>query len=374
MLNPAAHRLVRSARVLTLALGAAAGVACTAAPGSAPGAAADGQEAGPRFTAVRIAHIFAPPGESNVRSSFKLADGQALIGTEETGDIYKTTDHGATWRKTIDTDERWEVSDVRNFIRAQDGSIYATTSEPATILRSTDEGETWDLLARPAGSRTVGLAQLDSGAILAGLRRSENNKITLVRSEDGFATHDTIVLSDDLPRQNVTCIHDLGGGVVLAGIGFQASGKVFRSTDAGLTWTQAAEFPDARDLMNFFVADDRIYVMASGIATLYASDDAGQTWSKAYQVWEKGFLGQAATLEHGGQSLRLLAASDQRVKPTRNLVLISDDNGTTWHEWIELAQDVSGGASNLAVIGDGTVVVGTGNHSVQGYVYTLTLH
>lgn len=326
----------------------------------------------PRFPEVQIAAKFAPPGESNVRSSFKLADGVALIGTEETGDIYKTQDAGQTWRKVIDTDEQWEISDVRNYIRAQDGSIYATTSEPATILRSADDGETWELLAKPKASRTVGLVELESGAILAGLRRSENDKISIVRSEDGFETYDWIALSDDLPRQNVTCLMDLGDNVVLAGIGYEASGKVFKSLDGGLTWKQTADLPDARDLMDFFVEGDRIYVTASGVSKIFMSDDAGESWTTAAQIWEKGFLGESTTLTHGGQTFRLLAATDQRVKKQpRHVVLISDDQGLTWHEWIELAVDTSGGASNIEVIAPETIIVGTGNHSVQGYVYTL---
>ncbi|MEM9915103.1 MAG: sialidase family protein [Planctomycetota bacterium] len=326
----------------------------------------------PRFPDVEIVAKFAPPGESNVRSSFKIADGVAVMGTEETGDIYKTTDHGQSWTKVIDTDERWEISDVRNFIRARDGAIYATTSEPATILRSPDDGETWELLTKPKASRTVALVQLDGGAILAGLRRSENNKISIIRSDDGFASHDTIVLSDTLPRQNTTCLYDLGDGVVLCGVGFEASGKIFKSTDAGLTWKQTAEFEDARDMMNFYEADGKVFAMCSGVSKLFVSDDAGETWATAVQVWEKGFLGQAATIERDGQTLQLLAATDQRVKKQpRHVILISDDAGQTWFEWIELAVDTSGGASNLAVISDDTLVVGTGNHSVQGYVYTL---
>ncbi len=328
--------------------------------------------ASPRFPTVEIAATFAPPGESNVRSSFNLADGVAVIGTEETGDIYKTTDRGQTWTKMIDTDELWEISDVRNFIRAQDGAIYATTSEPATILRSSDDGDTWDLLAKPKASRTVGLVQLDGGAILAGLRRSENNKISIIRSEDGFATYDTVVLSDTLPGQNTTCLYDLGGGVVLCGVGFEASGKIFKSTDAGLTWSQTAEFDDARDMMNFFQVGDKVYAMCSGVSKLFVSDDAGDIWTTAVQVWDQGFLGQAATIQHHDQPFLLLAATDQRIKKApRHVVLISDDAGQTWFEWIELAVDTSGGASNLAVISDDTIVVGTGNHSVQDVVYTM---
>ena len=324
-----------------------------------------------RFPAVEIIQSFAPPGESNVRSSFKLDDGVALLGTEETGDVFKTKDGGKTWTKTVDGGEKWGIQDIRNYLRADDGRLYATTSEPALVLRSDDQGESWDIVARTKSSRTVAIQQLDTGEILVGLRRSENDKISIVRSSDHFKTFDTIVLDDKLPRQNTTCLLGLGDGVVLCGVGYEASGKVFRSEDAGLTWKQTAEFPEARDVMNFFRVGDKVFVLTSGIATIFASSDNGKTWAKQAQIWEKGFLGQHDILEHEGKTFHLLAATDQRENEKRHVLLISDDAGKTWDEWIELQTDVSGGASNLAVIGDGTIVVGTGNHSVQGFVHTL---
>ncbi len=84
--------------------------------------------------------VFEPPGESNVRSSFGLGEGAGLIGTEESGDVFKTTDGGNSWRKVWDGSEAWEIQDVRNYLRAQDGHSYITTSEPALVARSTDEG------------------------------------------------------------------------------------------------------------------------------------------------------------------------------------------------------------------------------------------
>ena len=323
-----------------------------------------------RFPAVEVAHRFGPPGESNVRSSIRLDDGIALMGTEETGDIFKTTDAGETWTKAIDGKELWDIQDVRNFHRASNGRLYATTSEPALVISSEDEGETWKVLARPAASRTVALTQLDTGEFLVGLRRSENDKISLVRSANDFETTETIVLDDELPRQNTTCLIDLGGGNVLCGIGYEASGKIFRSSDSGKTWSMTAEFPEARDVMNFYTVGEKVFVLTSGIATIFVSEDSGQTWAKHAQIWAKGFLGQHAVLNHGGQTYHLLAATDQREKKKRHVVLISND-GENWEEWIELATDSSGGTSNLAVISDDTIVVGTGNHSVQGFVYTL---
>lgn len=354
---------------IAMAFGLSIMVGCLAAlPASAQ---TEKNEEAKRFPEVEIAHTFAPPGESNVRSSIKLADGIALIGTEETGDVFKTTDAGKTWTKTIDGGDEWGIQDIRNFIRADDGRIYATTSEPALVLCSDDEGKSFEILARAKSSRTVALQQLATGEILVGLRRSENNKISILRSTDHFKTFDTVVLDDELPRQNTTCLMGLGKGVVVCGVGYEASGKIFRSTDAGLTWTQVAEFPEARDVMNFYSIGDRVFVLTSGIATIFASSDNGLTWKKHKQVWEKGFLGQHDILTHDGKTYHLLAATDQREKEKRHVVLISDDAGETWHQWIELMTDVSGGANNLAVISNDTIVVGTGNHSVQGIVHTL---
>jgi len=343
-------------------------VCLTAMPANATPQAA---EKTARFPAVEIAHTFSPPGESNVRSSFKLAKGVALIGTEETGDVFKTTDAGKSWTKTVDGGDKWSIQDVRNFIRADDGRIYATTSEPALVLRSDDEGKSFEIVAKPKASRTVALKQLDTGEILVGLRRSKNDKISIVRSDDHFKTFDTVVLDDKHPRQNTTCLLGLGKGVVVCGVGYEHSGKIFRSTDAGLTWTQTADFPKARDVMNFFQIGGKVYVLSSGTATIYVSSDLGQTWAKHTQVWEKGFLGQHGILEHGGKKYHLLAATDQTKKLRRHVVLISDDAGETWHEWVELMTEESGGANNLAVIDDDTIVVGTGNHSLQGIVHTL---
>ena len=323
-----------------------------------------------RFPNVEIAHRFEPPSESNVRSSIRIGDGIALIGTEETGDVFKTTDAGKTWTKTIDGKELWKIQDVRNFHRGSDSKLYATTSEPALVISSADEGETWKVLARPAASRTVALTQLDTGEFLVGLRRSENDKISLIRSSDFFETTETVVLDKDLPRQNTTCLIDLGKGNVLCGVGYEESGKIFRSTDSGKTWTMTAEFPKARDVMNFFTVGKKVFVLTSGIATIFVSEDAGQSWKKHVQVWDKGFLGQRAIIIQQGKKYHLLAATDQRENKKRHVVLISDD-GEKWEEWIQLATDSSGGASNLAVIDDNTIVVGTGNHSVQGVVYTL---
>jgi photosystem II stability/assembly factor-like uncharacterized protein len=156
-----------------------------------------------RFRGIEQAALFEPAGKSNVRSSFHLADDVGLIGSEETGDVFKTSDGGHTWFKVWDGGDEWGMADVRNSIRGQDGHIYITPTEPATVARSTDEGDTWQVIARPKSSRTVGLVQLDDGTMLVGLRRSENGLTSIVRKEDYLENFAWLPLASEGPRQNV---------------------------------------------------------------------------------------------------------------------------------------------------------------------------
>ena len=346
--------------------------AVAAQAGVRPPAAAHSAEPG-RFPAVEIATVFEPEGDSNVRSSFRVAEDIGLIGTEETGKIYKTTDAGRSWRLVNDGEERWSIQDVRNFIRADNGHLFISTSEPALVVRSRDEGERWELVAAAKASRTVGLIQLESGTILVGLRRALNDRISLIRSEDYFDSVAWVPVSETEPRQNVTAFGSWGGATVLAAVGYEASGKIYKSTDDGLTWRKTGEFPEARDMMGFFKHGSDIYALASGVATLYRSSDDGESWSKSHQFWEKGFVGQCIPFERDGSSYWLMAATDQTQKPSRHVVLIADDPAGEWFEWIELVRDASGAANNLCILNQNTVVVGTGNHSAQGRAFTLSI-
>lgn len=326
-----------------------------------------------RYPAIQIVNVFEPKGESNVRSSFQLSEGVGLIGTEETGDIFKTEDAGMSWRKVWDGGDVIGIQDVRNYIRAQDGHIYITTSEPGTIVRSTDEGETWKLITKAPGSRTVGLVQLDDGSMLVGLRRAVAKKTSLIRSEDNFKTQEWVSVSDERPQQNVTCFGYKSGPTVFAGVGYEGSGKIFKSNDYGRTWKKVADFTDARDLMGIFFEGDDIYALTSGVSKIHKSSDGGMTWEQSHQFWENGFLGDCILFRHNGKSYWVIPATDQRVKPYRHVLMITDDLTGEWSEWIELDQDTTGGASNLTFLSLDTIVVGTGNHAAQGKAFTLKI-
>lgn len=334
-----------------------------------------------KLPAVEVVSVYEPVGESNVRSSFQVGEGVALFGTEETADVYRTTDGGMGWEKVFDGGDAWDIADVRNYIRGKDGNIYITTTEPALVGRSRDDGDSWEIVYRAPSSRTVGLVQLDDETILVGLRRSENDRTSIIRTEDLFETTEWIPVSRDEPRQNTTCFGYWGGNEVLVGVGYEGTGKIYKSTDYGKTWSKKADLEGPRDIMDFFKAGDTIYALTSGIGTLFKSSDGGETWEKGHQFWSKGFLGQCVPFEWNGHTYYIMSVTDQSEKIYRHLVMISADNGETWTEWVNLvseamglvksSKDSGGGASNLSVIGKDRIVVGVGNHSVQGRAYTL---
>ncbi len=126
--------------------------------------------------------------------------------------------------------------------------------------------------------------------------------------------------------------------------------------------------------MDFFRHGDDIYVLASGIATLFKSSDDGATWTEARQFWSKRFFGQCIPLTWQGRDFWVMTATDQTEKTYRHVLLITDDPAAEWQEWIELGRDTSGGASNIAQLAETRLVAGTGNHSAQGRAYTLRIY
>ncbi len=126
------------------------------------------------------------------------------------------------------------------------------------------------------------------------------------------------------------------------------------------------------DIFDFVEVDDRIYTGTKSSATIYKSTDQGKTWSEHARIWDRGFLGTFAHLDWQGRSYLLLAGTDQREPTFHHYLLISPDGGQSWHEWIRLQDDDTGGASNVTVVDNRTIIVGTGNHSAQGRAFTLS--
>ena len=338
--------------------------------GLLPGGETEGEVPLPGYALVGVLE---PEGESNVRSGFALPGEHILIGTEETADVYKSEDGGRSWRKTFDAGDAFKAQDIREMIRAKDGALYASTSGKGDILKSLDGGGTWQRANSIAAWRTVGIIELSDGTLLTGARMDESGDTSVYWSRDGFATLTRVALPTQ-EQQNVTCFHDLGGGRVLAGVGFDGTAKIHKSEDSGKSWREVADLEGTYDIFDFTEGADGLLASSKSTAMIYRSGDGGESWEPHFKAWKKGFLGTFARFEWEGHRYLVLSGSDQSDPDRyRHCLLISRDGGETFEEWIELMASGSGGASNVTMAGKETLVVGVGNHSAQGRAFTVRL-
>ncbi|MGI6376201.1 MAG: WD40/YVTN/BNR-like repeat-containing protein [Anaerolineae bacterium] len=162
--------------------------------------------------------------------------------------VYISRNGGRAWRETdLVTDE--DPVDVLAVSPAfaTDGTIYAGT-EGGVLWVSTDGGRQWDVLAEPMGEGPV-------------------NCLWLARD---FAE----------------------SGVMLAGVG----SALYRSTDRGESWAQAAELPG---VILALAGDDEVVLAGLHSAGIYRSSDGGQTWAPSAEgINARGF---ARLLEYQGR-------------------------------------------------------------------------
>ena len=104
--------------------------------------------------------------ETYVFSLAFLGSGVVLASTGTTGEVYKSTDSGATWALT---QRLGTETQVRSLASLGSGVVLAGTYPTGEVYKSTDSGATWALTQR-LGTETYvhSLASLGSGVVLAG--------------------------------------------------------------------------------------------------------------------------------------------------------------------------------------------------------------
>jgi photosystem II stability/assembly factor-like uncharacterized protein len=204
-----------------------------------------------------------------VKAILRLGGGVSIV-TGNSG-TYRTTDYGVTWVSNDFGGNCMVVVAPRTIIGIG-GNGYSST----VIYRSTNNGASWTSQTLSSGITGTGygggICYLDKGYCLAGGGDMWGGH-GIVRSIDYGLTWNPIAgypISDINQHADSFCY--LGGGVVLAG----ENGKVNRSTDYGFTWTPITvpigTIPSLDNLGNGIV-------VAAGLNALYRSDDYGQTWS-----------------------------------------------------------------------------------------------
>jgi hypothetical protein len=195
------------------------------------------------FETVRDRHTWFTPwgGPPDVRSLTSEADGSAIYANVHVGGIVRSRDAGETWEPTIDIQA--DVHEVRAHPERL-GLVLAAAARGLAV--SDDGGDTWrhetDGLHAPY-CRAVAVVGAEGNTVLVSASDgpfSRRGAVYRASLSDGSLAFERC--ADGLPEW-------FGGNVDtgwLAGVGKDAAlgtpeGAVFRSADAGATWSRVAE-------------------------------------------------------------------------------------------------------------------------------------
>jgi photosystem II stability/assembly factor-like uncharacterized protein len=236
--------------------------------------------------------IYVGMGESPIRGNVSHGDG-----------VYKSTDAGKTWKR-IGLEETRQISRIRVdpknpdivYVAAQ-GHVWAPNAERG-IFRSKDGGKTWQKIfyrSDKAGASDLVIDPTNANILYAGFWEVYRKPWTLesggagsgiFKSTDGGDTWADITRSPGLPKSMVGIV-----GITVSpanperlwAIIEAEDGGVFRSDNAGKTWTKTNEQRNLRQRAWYYsriYADpknaDTVYVLNTGF---YKSNDGGKTFA-----------------------------------------------------------------------------------------------
>lgn len=222
-------------------------------------------------------------GRVNVIRFDPLSTDIMYIGTAG-GGVWKTTDGGTTWKPIGDQYPVTSIADIaidpangnNIFVATGDGAGYEFGQNDfwggvysAGIMRSTDGGATWGRVAK--------LEQTDKNIIQRLLFSSKDTALIMAR-------RDAVYLSKNGGRTwtNVLAAHcydmefnTADSKIVYAG----GEGKLYKSTDAGATWTTIRSgLSTGRMSIEVSASNpDVIYILTS--SNFQKSTDGGATWT-----------------------------------------------------------------------------------------------
>jgi photosystem II stability/assembly factor-like uncharacterized protein len=247
--------------------------------------------------------VYVGGGETPIRGNTAPGDG-----------LWKTTDGGRTWTKLpLPGGDRTHIARVRVHPTNPDivwlgslGRVFSRNPERG-VFKSTDGGKTWRHVLRRAGNDSTGVTDLvvdpnDPNVLYAGLWEAWRTPYLLnsggpgsgiFKSIDGGETWTEITRNPGLPKGMI-------GNIGLAVSGAKSSrvwaiieadgedGGVYRSDDAGATWTKLNTERKLRQRAWYYTriyADpkdtNRVYVLNVGF---FRSDDGGKTFPTSISV------------------------------------------------------------------------------------------
>jgi len=220
-------------------------------------------------------------------------DSNGKIVSACTSGVYLQTDN-STWRRK----NPYAAYAVR-FHPAADDTLFA--GQERDLAKSSDRGATWQYLDICAGDlqcvvKSVSIIPGDNDTLIAGtrLRSGAGGEIVKITDAGGdFSEQSFSVLQEMNVPVNTVAVSPADSRLMLAGTGYfyapEAAGGIFRSSDGGSTWTEVLSGVIVNSISISAANPDIVYAACGGSSTdysgtacagIYRSIDAGLTWTK----------------------------------------------------------------------------------------------
>lgn len=282
-----------------------------------------------------------------------LVGGGQLFGSENVG-LYQSTDVGATW--TPLHDGTWPVlvvdaiavdpNDAQNIFVATDGS---------GVNRSTDGGGSWEigiggtgaLAGRSLRFRPDSSTELLLGTSSLAVFRSTDGGDHFVQSSNGISELNLFSIAASPVASNELAVAFQG----------QNNGGVLSSLDGGTTWERESAPPTRYSAVRF-APDGKLYAISTGPSTvaqegLYRRENNG-TWTPLGP--DQGPLYESdldtVRFSHNNANLILLGGADFGVAGFEATIWRSTDAGQTWTKVYEVGDFHR--VTDIEIIEDGT--------------------
>lgn len=243
-----------------------------------------------------------------------LGNGIALCGVgignnsgNGNGDIYKTSDYGLTWTK-VDLDlTSGAIFTLCNLGRGVvlagvDGWSHA--AEDGDIFKSIDYGDTWSRV-NINNTRINCITYLGSQRVIAA------SLLNIYLSTDNGDTW-SILYTADNSYGNINTICYFGKGVILLGT---ESGHVMRSLDNGVTFIEVANVAESVRFIEYIGSGIAFFTTSNsylGSGRVYRSSDIGETWT-FINIPGLSNRNYALRMCHAGNGVVMFGAGDPSV-------------------------------------------------------------
>lgn len=231
-----------------------------------------------------------PPAEFYWRLSVSPTNPNDVLAATNKG-IYRTTDGGETWTAVLD--KVADISGIRVVSLSRTGtggntvfaSLYKPGEVPGLIFRSDDGGATWAAKSagwpgtfETRGRVMVSASPTNPGRVYAIICGLDEKQVDVIKSEDGGDTWTALGLDPTkvkiVPSQAdfamSFAVDPANPDIVYAG-----GLDVWRTMDAGATWTQLSDWsPPGSAKFNYMHADQHAVVFGAD-GTVYFGNDGG---------------------------------------------------------------------------------------------------